>query len=155
METKRRMITLDKETEQYIQDYMAEHKLRFPGEAIMGICQKYREEKKKEWSLDTITEAVSENIHDILKSELKKIRLGTNSTDKNAQILIEFMNGLYFYHNYDAIMTTNIQELEETKIAKEVVEERILKKRQKRLDMEYPKGYFTFLLRAFFYFYVK
>ena len=34
---------------------MAEHQLRFPGEAIMDICQKYRAEKKKEWSLETIS----------------------------------------------------------------------------------------------------
>ncbi|MCG0050129.1 MULTISPECIES: hypothetical protein [Priestia] len=87
------MIILEKETDQYIQDYIAGHKLRFPGEAIMDICQKYREEKKKEWSLDTIMEAVSENL----------------------------------------------QEVGVTKIAEEVVEERILKQRQQRLDKEYPK----------------
>ncbi|GFZ69166.1 hypothetical protein P4629_26335 [Priestia aryabhattai] len=140
METQRRMITLDKETDQYIQDYMAEHKLRFPGEAIMDICKKYREEKKKEWSLDYITETVSENLNDALKSELKKIRLGTNSADKNTQILIEFMNGLYFHHGYRGIMTTDLQELEETKLAKKVVSERIVNQRQKRLDKENPKS---------------
>lgn len=140
METQRRMITLDKETDQYIQDYMAEHKLRFPGEAIMDICKKYREEKKKEWSLDYITETVSENLNDALKSELKKIRLGTNSADKNTQILIEFMNGLYFHHGYDTIMTTDLLELEVTKLAKKVVGERIVNQRQKRLDKEYPKS---------------
>ncbi|MED4014382.1 hypothetical protein P4606_27355 [Priestia aryabhattai] len=140
METQRRMITLDKETDQYIQDYMAEHKLRFPGEAIMDICKKYREEKKKEWSLDYITETVSENLNDALKSELKKIRLGTNSADKNTQILIEFMNGLYFHHGYRGIMTTDLQELEETKLAKKVVSERIVNQRKKRLDKENPKS---------------
>ncbi|MED4391253.1 hypothetical protein ACXKZH_26825 [Priestia megaterium] len=140
METQRRMITLDKETDQYIQDYMAEHKLRFPGEAIMDICKKYREEKKKEWSLDYTRETVSENLNDALKSELKKIRLGTNSADKNTQILIEFMNGLYFHHGYRGIMTTDLQELEETKLAKKVVSERIVNQRQKRLDEENPKS---------------
>ena len=134
------MITLDKETDQYIQDYMAEHKLRFPGEAIMDICKKYREEKKKEWSLDYTRETVSENLNDALKSELKKIRLGTNSADKNTQILIEFMNGLYFHHGYRGIMTTDLQELEETKLAKKVVSERIVNQRQKRLDKENPKS---------------
>ena len=140
METQRRMITLDKETDQYIQDYMAEHKLRFPGEAIMDICKKYREEKKKEWSLDYITEIVSENLHGVLKNELKKIRLGTNSADKNTQILIEFMNGLYFHNGYEGIMTTDLLELEETKLAKKVVGERIVNQRQKRLDKEKPKS---------------
>ncbi|MFP7736344.1 hypothetical protein ACLHDF_23680 [Priestia aryabhattai] len=52
-------------------------------------------------------------------------------------------------------MTTNLQEVDATEIAKEVVEERILKQRQKRLDKEYPKGYFSFLIEGFFYFYVK
>ncbi|SFH64452.1 hypothetical protein SAMN04487776_1553 [Priestia megaterium] len=137
METQRRMITLDKETDQYIQDYMAEHKLRFPGEAIMDICKKYREEKKKEWSLDYITETVSENLHDVLKSELKKIRLGTNSADKNTQILIEYMNGLFAHHNFQGLLTTKYKELDSTRIAREVVENRILNQRQKRLDKEY------------------
>ncbi|MFV5318928.1 hypothetical protein, partial [Priestia megaterium] len=108
--------------------------------AIMDICKKYREEKKKEWSLDYITETVSENLHSVLKNELKKIRLGTNSADKNTQILIEFMNGLYFHHGYEGIMTTDLLELEETKLAKKVVGERIVNQRQKRLDKEYPKS---------------
>lgn len=42
------MITLDTETDQYIQYCMAKRKLRFPRESIMDICHKYREEKKKE-----------------------------------------------------------------------------------------------------------
>lgn len=67
------MIILEKETDQYIQDYIMGHKLRFSGEAIMDLCQKYREEKKKEWSLYTITEAVSENLHDVLRDELKNL----------------------------------------------------------------------------------
>ncbi|PGR14217.1 hypothetical protein, partial [Priestia megaterium] len=95
---------------------------------------------KKEWSLDYITETVSENLHGVLKSELKKIRLGTNSADKNTQILIEFMNGLYFHHGYEGIMTTELLELEATKLAKKVVGERIVNQRQKRLDKEYPKS---------------
>jgi hypothetical protein len=41
LETKCRMIILEKETDQYIQHYIAEHKLRFPEEAIMNIFQKY------------------------------------------------------------------------------------------------------------------
>jgi len=36
-------------------------------------------------------------------------------------------------------MTTNLQEVGVTKIAEEVLKERILKQRQQRLDKEYPK----------------
>lgn len=134
MSTKRRMITLDEETDQYLQDYMAEHKLRFPGEAIMDICQKYRAEEKKEWSLETISEIVSQNLHDVLREDLKKIRLGVNQTDKHAQVLLELMNGLYFHEGYKGIVTTGLGELDEIKYAREEVEKRIQKQRQKRLD---------------------
>jgi hypothetical protein len=128
------MVTLDEETNQYLQDYMEEHKLRFPGEAIMDICQKYRSEEKKEWSLETISEVVSHNLHDVLREELKKIRLDVNQTGKHAQVLLELMNGLYFHEGYKGIITTGTMELDEIKYAREEVEKRIQKQRQKRLD---------------------
>lgn len=44
---------------------------------------------------------MSQNLHDVLEDELKKIRLGVNQTDKYAQVLLELMNGLYFHEGYD------------------------------------------------------
>ena len=140
MEKQRRTISLDTETDEYIQSYMEEHHFRFPGEAIMDICQKYRNEQSKEWSLKYITEVVSQNLHDVLKEELKKIRLGTNSADKNTQILIEYMNGLFAFHGFKGLITTQMREMESTRIARETVEERIAHQRQKRIDWEESRG---------------
>ncbi|MGN2275036.1 hypothetical protein [Priestia megaterium] len=127
------MMILDKETHQYIQGYIAGHTLRFPGEAIMDIYKKYRTEKKKEWSLDYIMKTVSENLYDVLNSKLKKIRLGTNSADENTQILIAYMNGLFAHHKFQGLLTTEYKEMDSTRIAREVVEGRILNQREKRL----------------------
>jgi len=140
MEKQRRTISLDTETDEYIQSYMEEHHFRFPGEAIMDICQKYRNEQSKEWSLKYITEVVSQNLHDVLKEELKKIRLGTNSADKNTQILIEYMNGLFAFHGFKGLITTEMREMDSTRIARETVEERIAHQRQKRIDWEESRG---------------
>ncbi|WP_370695757.1 hypothetical protein AB0764_27585 (plasmid) [Priestia megaterium] len=140
MEKHRRTISLDAKTDEYIQAYMEEHHFRFPGEAIMDICQKYQETTEKEWSLQYISEVVSNNLHQVLKDELTKIRLGANSADKNTQILIEYMNGLFFHHGFDGLMTTDLQELDSTKVAKEAVEKRIANQRQKRIDWEESKG---------------
>ena len=140
MEKNRRTISLDMKTDEYIQAYMEEHHFRFPGEAIMDICQKYQETKEKEWSLQYISEVVSNNLHQVLKDELTKIRLGANSADKNTQILIEYMNGLFFHHGFDGLMTTDLQELDSTKVAKEAVEKRIANQRQKRIDWEESRG---------------
>jgi len=140
MDKYRHKVTVDEETEAYIQEYIREHKLRFASEAIIDICEKYRKIQEQEWSLKYISEVVSNSLHDVIKEELTRIRLGTNSADKNTQILIEYMNGLFFHHGFDGLMTTELQELDSTKVAKETVEKRIANQRQKRIDWEESRG---------------
>ncbi|WP_375345230.1 hypothetical protein ACEWPB_14235 [Priestia megaterium] len=119
---------------------MEENSIGFTGEAIAQIYKEYKEAKSNEWSLKYISEVVSNNLHQVLKDELTKIRLGANSADKNSQILIEYMNGLFFHHGFDGLMTTDLQELDSTKVAKEAVEKRIAHQRQKKVDAEESRG---------------
>ncbi|MEC5308608.1 hypothetical protein [Bacillus thuringiensis] len=141
----RMQITLDEETDTYIKDYMEEHNIRYNGEAIVRICREHQASKSSEWSLNYISEIVSKNLHDVLKSELTKIRLGANSADRNTQVLIELMNGYFFANDLDleSIITTDKIEVGGVKIAKEVVAERISNARQKRIDHEASKNNVT------------
>ncbi|HDR7482942.1 hypothetical protein [Bacillus toyonensis] len=139
----RMQITLDEETDTYIKDYMEEHNIRYNGEAIVRICREHQASKTSEWSLNYISEVVSKNLHDVLKSELTKIRLGANSADRNTQILIELLNGYFFLESIDSLITTDKQEMGSVKIAKEVVAERISNARQKRIDHEAAKNNVT------------
>ncbi|QEL88413.1 hypothetical protein [Bacillus mycoides] len=143
MSTIRRQVTMDQETEDYIKDYMEEHGIRYTGEAMGRICKEHEAAKNTEWSLNYVTEVVSKNLHDVLKSELTKIRLGANSADRNTQILIELLNGYFFLEGVDSIITTDKQEMESVKMAKKTVEERISHARQKRLDHEASKNNVT------------
>ncbi len=143
MSTIRRQVTMDQATEDYIKDYMEEHGIRYTGEAMGRICKEHEAAKSTEWSLNYITEVVSNNLHDVLKSELTKIRLGTNSADRNTQVLIELLNGYFFLESVDSIITTDKQEMGSVKIAKEVVAERISHARQKRIDHEASKNNVT------------
>ncbi|MED5247539.1 hypothetical protein [Priestia sp. LL-8] len=140
MNKQRMKLSLNEETKKYIQAYMEENNIGFTGEAIAQICKEHKEARSNEWSLKYISEVVSNNLHQALKEELTKIRLGANSADKNTQILIEYMNGLFFHHGFDGLMTTDLQELDSTKVAKEAVEKRIANQRQKRIDWEESKG---------------
>ncbi|MEG8980293.1 hypothetical protein U8Y98_26650 [Priestia megaterium] len=140
MNKQRMKLSLNEETKQYIQAYMEENNIGFTGEAIAQICNEHKQAKSNEWSLKYISEVVSNNLHQALKDELTKIRLGANSADKNTQILIEYMNGLFFHHGFDGLMTTDLQELDSTKVAKEAVEKRIANQRQKRIDWEESRG---------------
>ncbi|PHD57162.1 hypothetical protein [Bacillus wiedmannii] len=143
MSTIRRQVTMDQATEDYINDYMEEHGIRYTGEAMGRICKEHEAAKNTEWSLNYVTEVVSKNLHDVLKSELTKIRLGANSADRNTQILIELLNGYFFLEGVDSLITTDKQEMGSVKIAKEVVAERISHARQKRIDHEAAKNNVT------------
>ncbi|MFS8355102.1 hypothetical protein ABHN12_28925 [Bacillus nitratireducens] len=145
MSTIRRQVTMDQETEDYIKDYMEEHGIRYTGEAMGRIFKEHEAAKSTEWSLNYISEIVSKNLHDVLKSELTKIRLGANNADRNTQVLIELMNGYFFANDLDleSIITTDKIEVGGVKMAKEVVAERISHARQKRIDHEASKNNVT------------
>ncbi|HFK1549398.1 MULTISPECIES: hypothetical protein [Bacillus] len=141
----RMKLSLNENVHQYIQDYMDENNITHPGDAISKICMEHQASKSSEWSLNYISEIVSKNLHDVLKSELTKIRLGANSADRNTQVLIELMNGYFFANDLDleSIITTDKIEVGGVKIAKEVVAERISHARQKRIDHEASKNNVT------------
>ncbi|EJR95885.1 hypothetical protein P4T54_29865 [Bacillus mycoides] len=141
----RMKLSLSEDVHQYIQDYMDENNITHPGDAISKICMEHQASKSTEWSLNYISEVVSKNLHDVLKSELTKIRLGANSADRNTQVLIELMNGYFFANDLDleSIITTDKIEVGGVKIAKEVVAERISHARQKRIDHEASKNNVT------------
>lgn len=138
-------LSLNENVHQYIQDYMDENNITHPGDAISKICMEHQASKSSEWSLNYISEIVSKNLHDVLKSELTKIRLGANSADRNTQVLIELLNGYFFANDLDleSIITTDKIEVGGVKMAKEVVAERISNARQKRLDYEASKSNVT------------
>ncbi|KAA0750854.1 hypothetical protein CN556_14325 [Bacillus wiedmannii] len=141
----RMKLSLNENVHQYIQDYMDEHNITHPGDAISKICMEHQASKNTEWSLNYISEVVSKNLHDVLKNELTKIRLGANSADRNTQVLIELLNGYFFANDLDleSIITTDKIEVGGVKMAKEVVAERISNARQKRLDYEASKSNVT------------
>ncbi|PEZ02511.1 hypothetical protein CN326_20030 [Bacillus sp. AFS018417] len=139
----RMKLSLDENVHRYIQEYMDENYIKRPGDAISKICKEHQAAKNTEWSLNYITEVVSKNLHDVLKNELTKIRLGSNNADRNTQILIELMNGLLFHQGVQNIISTEVEEMEGVKTAKQVVGNRISHSRQKRIDHEASKNSVT------------
>lgn len=135
-------VAVDEETRTYIQTYKEEHNIRYTGDAIARICKEHEISKNQEWSLKYISEVVSQNLHEVLKKELTKIRLGTNAADKNSQILIELLNGIFFNKSElgTGFIPTSVQEVEPIRIATEEVEKRIAHQRQKRIDWQESRG---------------
>ena len=69
-----------------------------------------------------------------LKGELEKIIKGINSSDKNTQIVIEMLNGLFIKKNIGYINTSDVVKSEGLELAEEAVKKRISKSRVRRLS---------------------
>lgn len=138
-ERNRFRVTLSDEVMDYLDDIKEDNGFKFNGEAITFLVNEHRKLKKNEWSLNYIAQAVTENLYHNLKEELTRIRLGTNNTDRNTQILIELINGIMIHDSVDDIITSDTLESKGLETAKRTVQERIEVKRQKRIEWEEQK----------------
>ncbi|MDF9763736.1 lipopolysaccharide biosynthesis regulator YciM [Peribacillus simplex] len=135
-EKNRFRVTLEDKVMDVIDDIKEEQNLKYNGDAITFLVNEYKRLKNEQWSLNYVAEVVSNNLHKILKEELTRVRLGTNNTDRNTQILIELVNGMMIHDNVEDIMTTDQLESDGLVTAKNMVQERIENKRQKRVEWE-------------------
>ena len=135
-EKARLRLSVNPEVLDYIEEIKEEQNLSFNGDAVSFLVADYKRLKKEQWSLNYVAEVVSQNLHETLKEELTRVRLGTNNTDRNTQILIELVNGLIINDSVEDIITTDQMESTGLVTAKNVVQERIENKRQKRVEWE-------------------
>ncbi|MHC5534594.1 hypothetical protein [Priestia megaterium] len=75
----RRMVSFDQKTDEYLQQYMKEQHVRFPGDAIARICLEHqilkeeKQEKQKQVStvppVEEIVEVISQRINRLMETE--------------------------------------------------------------------------------------
>ncbi|MGM0890678.1 hypothetical protein QRD90_00035 (plasmid) [Peribacillus frigoritolerans] len=135
-EKARLRLSVNPEVLDYIEEIKEEQNLSFNGDAVSFLVADHQRLKKEQWSLNYVAEVVSKNLHETLKEELTRIRLGTNNTDRNTQIITEVLNGMLINDNVEGLVTSDVMEAEGITSAKNVVQERIENKRQKRVEWE-------------------
>lgn len=128
-----------KDSWEYIQDYAKKNNIPYDNRTINHIIQEHKEfistdSDKGDHLIDNISERISKEVN----KEIRRIRLGTNNTDRNTQVIIELLNGLFVDQNINDILTTEDMESKPVHTAKTVVQERIQHLQQKRSD--YFKG---------------
>lgn len=138
-ERNRFRVTLDDEVMDYISDLKDENNFKYNGEVITYLVNEHKRLLKNEWSLNYIAEAVTANIYSHLKEELTRIRLGTNNTDRNTQVIMELLNGVLINDDISDIITSDQLESKGLKTAKKAVQDRIEHKRQRRVEYENEK----------------
>lgn len=113
-------------------------------DALIFILNEHKELKNKLFDLNYIVNQFKNEMIILLQeeykknyeTELKRIRLGTNNTDRNTQILIELMHGSMIVNNVNHIPSTNDYKAKFLKDTEQLVKDRIAHLKQKKDSKE-------------------
>ena len=130
----RKHFTISNEANEYIKQVRSERKIRSESEALEHIVKEHKE--KSDTTTEQMIKIIANEVAKELKGELTKIIKGINSADRNTQIVMEMLNGLFIKSNVGYINTSDIVKAEGLELAEEAVRKRISKSRVRKLDNE-------------------
>ncbi|WP_283697338.1 hypothetical protein [Clostridium perfringens] len=114
---------------EYIGEVKEKNDFKYSSEALDLIIREHRENEKM--SIKMLREYLANEISEALKDEFKMLMKVNKFTDKNIQVLIEMLNGMFIKEEYGKIITTNEEVCKALTIAENTVEERINKNYKK------------------------
>lgn len=120
-------------------EYAEKNNIPYDNRTINLIIQEHKEMKSAEEKESLFIDKISKGISKEINKEIRRIRLGTNNTDRNTQVIIELLNGLLLSNDVNDILTTDDLESKPVSTAKKTVQQRIENLQQKRADF-YNKG---------------
>ncbi|AMN32212.1 hypothetical protein JFP55_04575 [Clostridium perfringens] len=117
---------------EHIEEIKEKNDFKYSSEALDLIIREHRENEKM--SIKMLKEYLANEISEALKGEFKMLMKVNKFTDKNIQVLIEMLNGMFIKEEYGKIITTNEEVCKALTIAENTVEERINKIIRKQID---------------------
>lgn len=114
---------------EYIEEIKEKNDFKYSSEALDLIIREHRENEKM--SNKMLREYLANEISEALKDEFKMLMKVNKFTDKNTQVIIEMLNGMFIKEEYGKIITTNEEVCKALTIAENTVEERISKNYKK------------------------
>lgn len=133
-------VRISKDRLQYLKDFAEQKGLKKPSVALDYILKDYAELDMQRFDLRFVANSLKEEIIKEVRSaikeevaeEMKRIRLGTNNTDRNTQLLIELLQAKLVADNNNTLVFTDTYKPDFLTEAEEVVQERISNKVQKK-----------------------
>ena len=130
----RKHFTISNEANEYIKKVRSERKIRSESEALEHIVKEHKE--KSDTTTELMIKIIASEVARELKCDLVKIIKGINSADRNTQIVMEMLNGLFIKNSVGEILVSSVVKSEGLEIAEEAVRKRISKSRVRKLDNE-------------------
>ena len=139
-ETVQMRIRISKNQLEYLEQISAEKNLKSPTKALDYILTDYPELDNQRFDLRFVANSLKEEIikevrlavKEEVAEEMKRIRLGTNNTDRNTQVIIELLQAKLVADNNNTLIFTDTFKPEFLEEAEAVVQERISNKVQKK-----------------------
>ncbi|WP_342514296.1 hypothetical protein MKY34_05995 [Sporosarcina sp. FSL K6-1522] len=116
----------------YLEDYQIVNDYSNIGETLDAILEEHKELKKNNWNLHYIAHSVANVVNESISNELNRIRLGTNNTDRNTQVIIELVQGFMQMENLEHIPTTDIYKPTFLTATESVIQDRITHQKQRK-----------------------
>lgn len=131
----KRNFSIEKNTFDYLNDIQSENaNINSMSSAIDFIAMEHK--SKSDTTTEQMIKIIANEVAKELKGELTKIIKGINSADRNTQIIMEMLNGLFIKNSVGEILVSNVVKSEGLEMAEEAVRKRISKSRVRKLDNE-------------------
>ncbi|RKI48309.1 hypothetical protein D7V67_07135 [Clostridium paraputrificum] len=125
---------IDKELLDYLCEIKKTNNLSSMNQAINLVLKEHKE--KSDTTTEQMIKIIASEVAKALKSDLVKVIKGINSADRNTQIVMEMLNGLFIKNSVGEILVSNVVKSEGLEMAEEAVRKRISKSRVRKLDNE-------------------
>lgn len=119
----------------FIKNIKTKHSCRSNSEALELIIREH--EKNLNIPMENMIEILGDRVAEKIKASILVLKRVSNNSDRNIQVLLELMNGLFIAEDLPDIFPSKEKEHEAYITAKKEVDKRIESQRVKKLDKEY------------------
>ena len=132
-------ISISNEDIEYIDEIKKENKLSSRNKAISLIIKEHKNKNKDNDKIKNAPEYMAKIIAEELKDEfknIKNIKIATNSVNKDTQIILQLLNGIYYREDYGIIPDVNKIPTKPYTDSVERVENKIAKEKYKSKSLD-------------------
>jgi hypothetical protein len=131
----KKMFVISKKNLEYIEEVKEKNNLKYNSEALDLIIREHRQ--NSDITTEAMIKIIAKEVSEQIKFDIKGIKKSSNDTDRNTQILLELINGLFVISEYGRLATTEDIIAPALTNATDIVDKRIEAKIVKGFDRKY------------------
>lgn len=131
----KKMFVISNKNLEYLGEVKEKNNLKYNSEALDLIIREHRQ--NSDITTEAMIKIIAKEVSEQIKFDIKGIKKSSNDTDRNTQILLELINGLFVISEYGRLATTEDIIAPALTNATDIVDKRIEAKIVKGFDRKY------------------